>query len=59
VEGFINACGFSGHGVQHAPATGLIVAEEALDGRSTSFDLTDFRIERFASERATREANIV
>ncbi|MDE0528232.1 MAG: FAD-dependent oxidoreductase [Truepera sp.] len=59
VEGFINACGFSGHGVQHAPATGLIVAEEALDGRSTSFDLTDFRIERFTSERAAPEANII
>ena len=33
--GFYNACGFSGHGVQHAPATGLILAEEVLEGEAT------------------------
>jgi sarcosine oxidase, subunit beta len=59
VENFFNACGFSGHGVQHAPATGLIVAEEILDGHSHSFDITDFRYERFAKEKVRLEANIV
>lgn len=63
-DGFYNACGFSGHGVQHAPASGLILCEEILDGAAHSFDITDFRIERFstqqASEKRTRaEANIV
>ena len=58
-DGFYNACGFSGHGVQHAPASGLILAEEILDGGAHSFDITDFRIERFKEERARGEANIV
>jgi sarcosine oxidase subunit beta len=57
--GFFNACGFSGHGVQHAPATGLIVAEEVLDGQAHSFDITDFRIERFTQERVMLERNVV
>ncbi len=59
VENFYNACGFSGHGVQHAPATGLILAEEILDGASHSFDISDFRYERFAREKVKLEANIV
>lgn len=29
---FVNATGFSGHGVMHSPATGLLIAEEILDG---------------------------
>ena len=57
--GFYNACGFSGHGVQHAPATGLILAEEVLDGEAHTFDITDFRYERFAKEERRLEANIV
>jgi sarcosine oxidase, subunit beta len=59
VEHFYNACGFSGHGVQHAPATGLILSEEILDGASQTFDIADFRYERFAQERVRLEANIV
>jgi sarcosine oxidase subunit beta len=58
-ENFYNACGFSGHGVQHAPATGLILSEEILDGASHSFDITDFRYERFSQQQARVEANIV
>ena len=59
VEQFFNACGFSGHGVQHSPATGLILCEEILDGVSKTFDITDFRYERFASTKVQLEANIV
>lgn len=59
VENFYNACGFSGHGVQHAPATGLILSEEILDGSSHSFDIIDFRYERFSQTRVRLEANIV
>ncbi len=57
--GFVNACGFSGHGVQHAPATGLIVTEEILDGHAHSFDITSFRYERFLEKRPSLERNIV
>ena len=57
--GWFNACGFSGHGVQHAPATGLAIAEEVLDGECTTFDLTDFRLERFARAGRALERNVV
>lgn len=59
LEGFVNAVGFSGHGVQHAPATGRIVAEELLDGTVASFDVAPFRLERFAAAPRPLEANIV
>lgn len=59
VPGWINACGFSGHGVQHAPATGLITAEEVLE-ESHTFDLRPFRAERFVDEPiAGIETNVV
>jgi sarcosine oxidase, subunit beta len=58
-ENFYNACGFSGHGVQHAPATGLILSEEIVDGSSHTFDISDFRYERFSAKRDRLEANIV
>jgi sarcosine oxidase, subunit beta len=46
--GWYNACGFSGHGVMQAPATGLVVAEEIVDGTAHSIDITPLRIERLA-----------
>lgn len=60
-NGWLNACGFSGHGVQHAPATGLAIAEEALEGGATTFDLTDFRFDRFSAtvSSSSRERNVV
>jgi sarcosine oxidase subunit beta len=58
-EGLIHACGFSGHGVQHAPATGLAVTEVALRVESPTFDLTRFRPERFGGATGSTERNIV
>ena len=57
--GFFNACGFSGHGVQHSPATGLTIAEEILDGGAHSFDIQSFRFERFQKETVRLEQNVV
>ena len=57
--GFFNACGFSGHGVQHSPATGLTIAEEILDGGARSFDIESFRFERFQKETVRLEQNVV
>lgn len=49
VESFVNACGFSGHGVMQAAAVGEVIAEEILDGRASSVDIDALRIERFTS----------
>jgi sarcosine oxidase, subunit beta len=47
VDGFFLAVGFCGHGFQHSPATGRLVAEWLLDGRP-SMDLAVFDPDRFA-----------
>jgi sarcosine oxidase, subunit beta len=46
-EGLYAACGFSGHGFMQSPAVGRALAEEILEG-SSSLDLADYRLERFA-----------
>jgi sarcosine oxidase subunit beta len=48
-DGVYAACGFSGHGFMQSPAVGRALAEEILDGAS-SFDLTPYRLERFAGD---------
>ncbi len=59
-ENWINAAGFSGHGVQQAPLVGRLVAEEVLHGRAVSLNIDPLRIERFASGTAlSHELNIV
>jgi sarcosine oxidase subunit beta len=47
-RGFVNACGFSGHGVMQAAAVGEVIAEEVLDGRAHTIDIDPLRIERFS-----------
>jgi len=46
-EGLIHAFGFSGHGFQLGPATGEVLAELALDGK-TPTDISGFKPNRFA-----------
>jgi sarcosine oxidase subunit beta len=47
LEGFYCNAGFSGHGFMHSPAAGLLLAEEIVDGRAHSLDITSLRLERF------------
>lgn len=56
-ERWVDACGFSGHGIMHAPATGIAVAEMVADGAPSSVDVTHFRHTRFGEDVAV-EANI-
>jgi sarcosine oxidase subunit beta len=55
---YIDAAGFSGHGVMHSPATGMLIAEEVIDGRAHTIDIDDLRIARFVKNRASVETNV-
>ena len=44
---WVDACGFSGHGIMHAPATGLAVSELVADGESRTLDVSAFGHGRF------------
>lgn len=47
LRNFICAAGFSGHGFQHAPATGMIVAELITTGKAETEDIHPLRPTRF------------
>lgn len=47
LDGLIFAAGFSGHGLMMSPATGHIVSEMVLKGRSETFDVAIFAPDRF------------
>jgi sarcosine oxidase subunit beta len=53
---WVNACGFSGHGLMQGPQIGRLVAEEIVDGGAHSHDIAPLRLERFAD--TTRAAAV-
>jgi sarcosine oxidase, subunit beta len=59
--GLFHAAGFSGHGVQHAPATGHALACRLLDGGDGGFDLAPFDPARFlaTTQPASSEHRVV
>lgn len=58
-DNFIVAAGFSGHGLMHAPATGLSVAELIVKGRLETLDLARFGYERVQRGEPYRERGII
>lgn len=58
IEGFLCAVGFSGHGFQHGPAVGRILAELICKGQ-TDFDLTPFAHDRFGKIRGKSERRAI
>ena len=54
---WIDACGFSGHGISHAPATGLAVSELVADGEAHTVDVGAFQHGRLAEGGAV-EVNV-
>ncbi|AZO10585.1 MULTISPECIES: FAD-binding oxidoreductase [unclassified Mesorhizobium] len=59
VENFIFANGFSGHGLQQAPAVGKSLAELIVHGGYRTVDCSAFGYERIAQGRAFRELNVI
>ena len=57
-DGWIDACGFSGHGIMHAPAAGVAVSEIIADGGFHTVDVSHFRMSRFEEGGTEAEANI-
>ena len=50
LENFLIATGFSGHGLQHAPAVGRALAELILDRRFVAIDLARFTYQRILDD---------
>jgi sarcosine oxidase subunit beta len=58
-DGLFVVAGFSGHGLMHGPAAGLLLAEEILDGRARTIDIDPLRWGRFANGAGAGEFNVV
>jgi sarcosine oxidase subunit beta len=60
VPGFFLANGFSGHGVMHSPATGKILADLVLQGRTEIVDdVSVLALERFARGELLHETAVL
>ena len=58
LPGFVLACGFSGHGLQHSPGVGRGVAEHLIHGHWRSIDLTRLGYARVAGNQPLLELNV-
>jgi sarcosine oxidase, subunit beta len=59
VPGFFLANGFSGHGVMHAPATGKILSDLILTGKTNLIDASLLNLARFADGRTIHETAVL
>ena len=58
VAGFLLACGFSGHGLQHSPGIGRAMAELIAHDAYRTIDLSRFGWSRVAAQAPLAEANV-
>lgn len=58
LDGLLVATGFSGHGFQHGPVVGKLIAEIAT-GQATTIDIRALRPERFAEGALIAESHVV
>ncbi len=59
VEGLYLANGFSGHGFQHSPVVGKLLAEMVVEGAARTVDVSALSVERFARGELIRETHVV
>lgn len=59
VTNFMFANGFSGHGLQQAPAVGKTLAELIVHGAYRTIDCSAFGYQRIADNRPFRELNVI
>lgn len=59
IKGYYLACGFSGHGMQQAPAVGKGLSELIRKGKYKTLDLSPLRFERFAENDLVIEGAVV
>jgi len=58
IKGFFVCSGFSGHGLMHAPAAGLVAAEK-ICGKETSIDISPLSLQRFTRGELIEETNVI
>ena len=59
VGGLFLANGFSGHGFQHAPVVGKLMAELIVDGRARTVDISSLGLDRFRRGDLAVEGRVV
>lgn len=59
LKNMVFANGFSGHGIQQAPAVGRAVSEIILDGRSISLNVGDLSFDRVVAGIPFKEKNVL
>jgi sarcosine oxidase subunit beta len=59
LEGFYLANGFSGHGFQHAPIVGKLLAELIVEGAARTVDVSSLGLDRFVEGRVAPEHHVV
>lgn len=56
LEGLILANDFSGHGFQHGPAAGMVIAKLILKGKAETIDIEPLASTRFKAGKTIKES---
>ena len=59
VPGLYLANGFSGHGFQHSPIVGKLLAEMIVDGAASTVDVSSLSLDRFERGRPVVETHVI